>query len=221
MKARTVCRSSAGGVSRDKDRLIGFEAFWSVYLWAILSAVIIIGLSACGRYRAPLTPEELAPAAVAGLAVTTTDKGVVFTWIANDTDRRGKELKSAEGFSVERKELAHRGDETDPMVEFEKLGFLKDNHVEVREKLRDAARAAGKIGRTVKPPEDSMKFTFTDATPVIGKTYVYQIVPQNQGGVEGQVGQVVKVVFQGERSTVVMSVSDEILNQQALLASPQ
>ena len=66
-----------------------------------------------------------------------------------------------------------------------------------------------------------MKFTFTDATPVNGKTYVYQIVPQNQGGVEGQVGQIVKVVFQGEKSPVVMSVSDEILNQQAALAPPQ
>lgn len=187
----------------------------------VISMVIGLGLSACGRYQAPLTPEELAPAAVASLAVTTTDKSVVFTWVANDTDRRGKELKSAEGYSVERKELVHRGDETDPDVEFEQLGFLKDTHVEVREKLREEARAAGKIGRTVKVPEDMMKFTFTDATPVNGKTYVYQIVPQNQGGVEGQVGQIVKVVFQGEKSPVVMSVSDEILNQQAALAPPQ
>ncbi len=189
-------------------------------LW-LVCGVMLLSLTACGRYQAPLTPEELAPAAVESLVVTTTDKSVVLTWVASDKDRRGKELKSAEGYSVERKELAHRGDETDPAVEYEKLDFLKDTHVELREKLREEARAAGKIGRTVKAPEEQLKFTFTDSTPVIGRTYVYQIVPQNQSGIEGQVGQVVKVVFQGAKSTVVLNVSEEILNQQALLAAPQ
>jgi hypothetical protein len=115
----------------------------------------------------------------------------------------------------------HRGDETDPTVEFQQLGFLKDNHVEVRERLRAEARKSGKVGRTVTAPEDQMKFTFTDSTPKLGTTYIYQVVPQNQGGIEGQVGQLVKVVFQGAKSTVVMNVSEEILNQQAQLVAPQ
>lgn len=187
----------------------------------VFGLVLASNVTACGRYRAPLAPEELAPAAVENLTVATTDKAVVFTWIASDKDRRGKELKSAEGYSIERKELAHRGDETDPTVEFEKLGFLKDSHVEVRERLREEARASGKIGRTVRAPEEQMKFTFTDSTPKSGTTYVYQIVPQNQGGTEGQVGQLVKVVFQGAQSTVVMNVSEEVLNQQALQPGPQ
>jgi hypothetical protein len=187
----------------------------------VFGFVLASDLAGCGRYRAPLAPEELAPAAVENLMVTTTDDAVVFTWVASDKDRRGKELKSAEGYSIERKELVHRGDETDPAVEFEKLGFLQDDHVEVREKLRQEARAAGKIGRTVKAPEDKMKFTFTDPKPKIGSTYVYQLVPQNQGGTEGQVGQLVKVVFQGAKSTVVMNVSEELLNQQALQPGPQ
>jgi hypothetical protein len=191
------------------------------YCALVVGFGLAMSLTGCGRYRAPLTPEELAPAAVENLTVTTTDTGVTFTWVASDKDRRGKELKSAEGYSVERKELAHRGDETDPGVEFQKLGFLKDNHVVVRDRLRDEARASGKIGRTVKAPEDQMKFTFTDATPKTGATYVYQIVPQNQGGIEGQVGQLVKVVFQGAQSTVVLNVSEELLNQQALQVSPQ
>jgi hypothetical protein len=182
---------------------------------------VLGGLVGCGRYRAPLTPEELAPAAVENLTVATTDSGVVFTWLASDKDRRGKELKSAEGYSIERKELMHRGDETDPTVEFQQLGFLKDNHVEVRERLRAEARKSGKVGRTVTAPEDQMKFTFTDSTPKLGTTYIYQVVPQNQGGIEGQVGQLVKVVFQGAKSTVVMNVSEEILNQQAQLVAPQ
>jgi hypothetical protein len=216
MAIRSVTHRFAGRARTGTILVGGLEKALS-----LVCAVALISLSACGRYRAPLAPEELAPAAIESLVVTTTDKSVVLTWIASDKDRRGKELKSAEGFSIERKELVHRGDETDPTVEFEELGFLKDTHVEAREKLREEARTAGKIGRTVKAPEEKMKFTFTDSTPVNGKTYVYQIMPQNQGGVEGQVGQVVKVVFQGAKSTVVLNVSEEILNQQALLAPPQ
>lgn len=179
---------------------------------------MLILLPGCGRYRAPLTPEELAPSAVQNLTVTTTATEVVFAWRASEVDRRGKELKSAEGFSIERKELARRGDETDPTVEFDRVGFIEDDHVEVRERLRVAARAAGKIGRTVKAPDEELKFTFTDSTPVVGKTYIYQIVPHNQRGIDGQVGEMVKVVFQGAQSTVVVSPSEEILNSTAAAA---
>ena len=177
-------------------------------------------LSGCARYRAPITPEELAPAMVENLTVTTDVKGVLLAWVASDKDRRGKELKSVEGYSVERKDLVRRGDETDPEVRFEKLGFVRDSHVEVRESLRKEARAAGKIGRSVKVPDEQMKFSFSDTSPVFGKTYVYQVVPQNQGGTEGQVGQLVKIVFQGAQSAVVATVSDEIANQQTLTTQP-
>jgi hypothetical protein len=151
----------------------------------------------------------LAPSGVQNLVITPSAQAVTFSWIAADTDRRGKELKSAEGFSVERKELVARGDETDPTVEFKKLKFLPDTHVEVREKLRRDARSAGKIGRTVKSPPEYMTFTYTDTTPAVGKTYLYQIVPINQGGTKGVVEQLAKVVFQGAQSTVVMVASSE------------
>jgi hypothetical protein len=185
----------------------------------LLLAIVLVLLPGCGRYRAPLTPEELAPSAVQNLTVTATAKEVVFTWRASEVDRRGKELKSVEGFSIERKELRRRGDETDPTVEFDRVGFIADDHVEVRERLRVEARAAGKIGRAVKAPDEELKFTFTDSTPIVGRTYVYQIVPQNQGGIDGQVGEMVKVVFQGTQSTVVVSPSEEILNS-LLAAAP-
>lgn len=191
---------------------VGLRSYWLAHVVVVVA--MFLSAVGCGRYVAPITPEELAPSAVESLAVTTTDKDVVFTWVASDKDRRGKELKSAEGFVIERKELVHRGDETDPTVEFERMGFLRDAHVEVREKLREEARAAGKIGRTVKAPEEVMTFTFTDSTPVVGKTYVYQIVPQNQGAIDGQVGQMVKVLFQGEKSTIVIGMSEELANQQ-------
>ena len=170
---------------------------------------LVVGLSGCGRYRPPLPPEYLAPAEVENLVVTPSEGAVSFTWTAADTDARGKELKSAEGFLIERKELVNRGDETNPEVRFERIGYLQDKHVEVREKLRAEARAAGKVGRTVKSPEEFTKFTFVDSKPVTGKTYLYQIVPVNQGGTEGVVGQLTKVVFQGAQSAVVPVIPEQ------------
>lgn len=169
----------------------------------VLGAGLIVG---CGRYLPPIPPEDLAPSAVLELVVTPKDSAVEFAWIASDTDVRGKELKSSEGFSVERKELVNRGDETDPTIEFERIGYLEDGHVALREQLRTEARAAGKVGRSVKAPKESIAFKFTDSTPVKGTTYLYQIVPVNQNGVEGQVAELVKMVFQGASSTVVRQV---------------
>jgi hypothetical protein len=195
------------------------RAFLGVFVAASLSLSVV----GCGRYRLPLPPEDLAPSAVEGLVVTPSENAVAFAWMAVDKDRRGKELKAAEGFSIERKELVHRGDETNPEVKFKRIGFLPDKHVEVRDKLRAEARAAGKIGRTVKSPEELMKFSFVDSTPVKGKTYMYQIVPLNQGGVEGQVAELVKVVFQGAQSPVVKTLSKELADAAALtaMAAPQ
>ena len=182
---------------------------------AVLIALAVVVVSACGRYRPPLQPELLAPDGVLDLLVQPAANAVSFSWMAADVDRRGKELKSSEGFIVERKELLARGDETDPSVPFDKIGFLKDRHVEVREKMREEARAAGKIGRTVKSPPEFTTFRFTDSTPAKGKTYVYQIVPVNQGGTRGKVDKLVKVVFQGEQSAVVMLASKEALDTEA------
>ncbi len=184
---------------------------------AVLILLIALTAVGCGRYRPPLPPELLAPNGVTDLVVQPTDKAVAFSWTAADVDRRGKELKSAEGFLIERKELVARGDETDPAVPFEKIGFLPDKHVEVREKLRKEARAAGKIGRTVKSPSEYASFAFTDSTPVHGKTYLYQIVPVNQGRTRGKIDQLAKVVFQGSQSTVVMVPSKEATDAQMLL----
>ena len=164
----------------------------------------------CGKYIPAVAPEVLAPKSVEDLQVTTTQGQVSFTWTAPDVDRRGKELKFIDGYAIERKEIAKRGDETNPAIEFDDIGFVKDRHVEVREQLRKEARAQGKIGRTVKAPDDLTHFSFADTTPQSGKTYLYQIVPENQGGVKGVVQQVVKVVFKGAESDVIFIASNEV-----------
>lgn len=170
----------------------------------ILSLVLVAAPLGCGRYRAPVPPEMVAPKPVDALTVTATEAGVVFAWKAPDEDQRGKELKSIEGYSIERKIIAEKGDETNSKVRFEAIGFVKDSHVEVRESLRAAARKEGKIGRTIESPEEHTKFTFVDSKTERDKTYMYQIVPQNQGGTDGGVREYARVTFKGASSDVAM-----------------
>lgn len=195
--------------------MFGRVLHWSLRGRVVISLTVLVVLGGCGRYRIPLPPEMLAPSAVETLVVTPSEDSVALSWGASDIDRRGKELKSAEGFIVERKELVSRGDETDPTIKFKELEFIADKHVEVREKLRKEARAAGKIGRTVESPAEYTQFKYTDSTPERGKTYLYQVVPVNQGGTKGRIDQLAKVVFQGAQSAVVMVASQEALDTAA------
>lgn len=170
-----------------------------------LAAVALLPLlGGCGKYIPPVPPEALAPLAVDDLDAIAYPDRVAFTWKAPDKDRRGKELQSIDGYAVQRKDILKRGDETNPEIEFDDVGFVKDTHVEVREKLRKEAREQGKIGRTIKAPEELTEFAFSDTKVANGKTYLYQIMPQNQGGVDGVVKQVVKVQFKGAESEVVI-----------------
>lgn len=171
-----------------------------------LTVVVVVG---CGRYKAPLPPDMFAPRAVDALQVRGTASGVVLSWTAPDEDRRGRELKSIEGYSIQRKTIALQGDETDPKIQFDVLGFVPDKHVAVREKLRAEARAAGKVGRTIESPEEYTTFSFVDSTAKFSATYLYKVVPQNQGRIDGVAGQIARVTFKGEGSDVLMVTGDE------------
>jgi hypothetical protein len=167
-------------------------------------------VSGCGRYKPPLPPEMFAPKAVDALSVTASEAGVVFAWTAPDEDRRGKELKFIDGYAIQRKTIAERGDETNPKVRFQTIGFVRDQHVKVREELRAAARAEGKIGRTIESPAEHTKFSFVDAGAQRSTTYMYQVVPQNQGGADGVVREVARVTFKGAASDIAMVPSLEV-----------
>lgn len=172
--------------------------------------VLAVFLGACGRYLAPIAPELMAPRAVDKLVITPSSQGVAFAWVAPEEDRRGKELTSFSGYRIRRKELTERGDETNENIPFVAVGFVPDTHVEVREKLRAEARAQGKIGRRIQAPAESTQFAFFDKTPASGKTYLYKIVPENQGIVEGVVDELVKVTFKGSQSDVSVITKREL-----------
>lgn len=176
----------------------------SLVLWVLAVVFGFSCVSGCGRYKAPLPPEMFAPKAVDSLTVTASESGVVLAWAAPDEDRRGKELKTMDGYAIQRKVIAQKGDETNPRVRFETIGFVRDQHVIVRENLRKEARAEGKIGRTIESPEQYTKFTFVDTTAAPSTTYMYQVVPRNQGGTDGAVNQVARVTFKGSSSDIAM-----------------
>ena len=174
------------------------------------SVVLLVAVvTGCGRYKPPLPPEMFAPKGVEELNVTGTAGGVVLSWSAPHEDRRGKELKFIDGYAIQRKVIAHRGDETDPHIRFETIGFVKDKHVQVREDLRKTARAEGKIGRTIEAPKENMEFAFTDTTATPSTTYIYQVFPQNHGGVDGIVKQFARVIFKGAASEVTLTKSED------------
>lgn len=177
--------------------------------WALLVAVAVsLQLLACGRFKVPLAPEVLAPRGVNAFAVTGQVDGVLLSWKAPEVDRRGKELKSIEGYQIQRKEIVNRGDETSVTVPFKDLVFVTDRHIEVREKMRTEARAQGKIGRSIQAPEELTTFSYLDKTVVNGSTYLYQIVPQNQGRTDGIVAEIARVVFRGQQSEAVVVDAD-------------
>lgn len=167
-----------------------------------IAALSVVSVSGCGRFMDPIAPEMVAPKSVEGLEVTAKEDGMFFLWYTPDKDRRGKELKFIDGYSVERKEIVERGDETDPDIKFFELAFIPDTSIEVREELREKAREEGKIGRRIEAPAELKQFSFLDPTVEKGRTYLYQIIPQNQNGVEGLIKQTIKVTFNGLESDV-------------------
>ena len=140
-----------------------------------------------------------------------------FALTAPDEDRRGKELTSIDGYAIQRKVIAQKGDETNPRVRFETIGFVRDQHVVMRESLRKEARAQGKIGRTIESPEEFTKFTFVDTTAKPSTTYMYQVVPRNQGGTDGAVKEVARVTFKGSASDIAMVPATEVIEDDTSL----
>jgi len=161
--------------------------------------LIILCLSACGKYGSPVPPEALSPRGVQELNVTAELEGVRFNWKAPDLDLRGKELRSMDGYRVLKIEGSNPlGQEMSIRAE------IPDNHVSELQKLKKAAMEQGKIVRRVKVDDQMKKFEFLDKQVTSGKTYTYQIVPVNQDGVLGEASKFVRVLFKGDQSDILM-----------------
>ena len=69
-------------VSQVVSAQVKFGRLCSVRLISGIFLLMIFSVLGCGRYRAPLTTEELAQAMVETLTVTTAAKGVGLKWVA-------------------------------------------------------------------------------------------------------------------------------------------
>lgn len=174
-----------------------------VVLLTLLLSISLSGLLVgCGKYAPPLPPESFAPARVQQLQVVGAVDGVSFAWSAPSSDSRGKDLKSIEGYELQRKPLTREADLLDSTIEFEVVSSVKDTHLEELNTRRDEARAKGLPTRRLSPDPALTQFSLVDRSVSPGARYAYRLVPINQGGVEGDPGPLIIVTFQGERSEI-------------------
>jgi hypothetical protein len=173
------------------------------FRFIITSLLLLLALNACGKYSKPLPPESFAPAAVKDLTVLPTVQGVAFNWVAPTTNSRSDELKDLEGYRIYRRELGQNARLKDPFAEFELIAEIVDTHLKELNELKAKAQAQGQISRRVTLPEERSRFQYLDNSVVSGKRYLYQIIPINQGGVEGIFSERIDVLFRGEISQVV------------------
>jgi len=176
-----------------------------------LAVIAILCLVGCGRYGPPLAPEVLAPQAVSDLQTTAQVDGIHFAWSASNHDVRGRDLKSIDGYRIYRKEIVKKSDVVDPDVEYKLLTTIEDKHVIDLKKKQEGAKKEGKISRRVKADPTLTKFDYLDSDLQPEHTYVYKILPINQGGVEGgKPKKLVKVLYRKDQSEV-----SEIENSEA------
>ncbi|MDC0358178.1 hypothetical protein OAO01_05120 [Oligoflexia bacterium] len=174
----------------------------------VLVLTMTVFFSACGRLGPPLPPEAFSPQAVQYLETFPELHAVRFAWESPGGDLRGQELESMDGYRIYRRELLKEADLVEDEDEFEIITSVEDKHVKVREELRDAAKLAGKPARNISAEPALKIFEYTDSDVQPGKTYLYKIVPFNQDDVEGQVLQLVRVLFRGESSEIAILEQD-------------
>ncbi len=185
-----------------------------VRILLLIPAAVV--MCSCGRYGPPRPPEHLAPQEVTDIEVKPQADKVSIKWKSPEKDVRDKELKTLDGYIVER---ANRKEmrEGVPLDEFmAELAVIADRNIEDRDTLRREARERGEISRRVKVPEEKRVFSYDDTTARTEETYIYRIVPINQGDVRGTPSKLIEVLFKGEQSDVSIFKDENALEQEML-----
>ena len=176
----------------------------------VISLAVLTLIAGCGKYGRPFSPEEVSPKEVKDVTVTASDSSVTFNWSAPSENQRNKELKQIDGYRIVRKEIIKRGDETSNSIPFDEVAFVKDEHISIRDALREDARASGKVGRRIQAPVEETTFIFTDPTVKSGVTYLYRIEPISMGDVKGKIGQLWKFTFEGAKTDIAVIQAKEL-----------
>lgn len=183
-----------------------------------LAVLFLLSLSACGREGPTRPPQDFAPRAVEQLKVSGGVDGVRFTWNSPTSDRRGKSLESLDGYQLLRAELSADQELRLDDLEFNQLTFLPDQSVATLLSAREEARNKGQLTRHVKVDPALSQFSFTDQNVRPGQVYFYRILPTNQGGIEGEAKNLVRVVYRGEASEVALLSQESLFDAEAGVA---
>lgn len=166
---------------------------------------ILLSLQSCGKFGPPLAPEALSPRAVEQLQITSSLEGVKFAWKAPSSDQRGRDLRSLDGYRIYRAAApAADGGRLPQESDYRLLAELEDRHIEDLLKRKTLALEQNQPQSRVKPDGALMQFEYTDRDVQRQQKYYYRIVPFNQGDVEGQVRQIIRLAFNAENSDVVL-----------------
>lgn len=173
-------------------------------IFASLIFATLIFATGCGKYLPPLPPELLAPAPVDELQISADVQAVTFRWKAPERDERGESLKSINGYRIYRKDMAKATDLINEDIPYNLIGTVEDLHLQELSKLREAAIAEGRPASKVRVEDELKQFTFSDNQVIPGQLYAYQIVPFNQGDVEGTPDKIIRVLYRGTTSEIAL-----------------
>lgn len=177
-----------------------------------LLGLMVIVVSGCGRYAAPVPPEVSSPKAVESVTVESLDGRVNFTWLAPVESREGKELERLDGYRILRKELESPSEPIIDEQDFDEIAQLPDLSIQKLVDQKEAARRGGKPFLRLKLADYERTVKFSDNSVKQGKIYMYKIVPYNHWAVEGEVKEFVRVVFRGPGSDVTILSRDDALS---------
>jgi hypothetical protein len=153
----------------------------------LIAATTLLLITGCGKVASPKAPEYFAPEIVGEYAVTpSVGQGIIISWKAPKNDRNGKELKTMDGYSVERATL-EEGD-TVATAKFSEIAFIHDGHILERDKLRAELRAQHKPSRSADVKSEKKMFSYTDSSPEANDPslhLMYRVIGINQDGVKG------------------------------------
>jgi hypothetical protein len=183
------------------------------YFLSLFFTCILLLASACGREAAPFPPEKVSPKAVERIQFKADDKKVDFSWLAPKSNERGKPLKEMDGYHIYKAQLVDP--ETVEQLkddDFELLTTLPDNTIDLLNKRKEEATAAGKSQLRVSLSKEERTVNFSDQALELNKTYVYKIAPFNHKWVDGASPQLIKVIFKGAVSEISLVDNTQGLN---------
>jgi hypothetical protein len=158
----------------------------SHYTSILLAITLACSVVSCGKVGQPKAPEYFAPEIVGEYSVSLVPQGIALSWKAPKNDRRGKELKEIDGYSVERAILAP--EDTVATAKFSELAFVTDGHILERDKLRASLRAQHKPSRSADVSGEKKLFSYVDTSAEAkdrNLNVMYRIVGINYGSVRG------------------------------------